>query len=161
MATANDMPEHDGEIALGAPTDSVLERVVLRDQRVSLESAGIVISGGRGLDTVGFAMLEQISESVGGAVGASLAAVDLGLAPVSRQIGQSGKFVTPQVYLAVGMSGTPQHLAGIGSATRIIAVNTDPEAPIFRFAEAGALADARILLPLLSQALETQAGDRK
>jgi electron transfer flavoprotein alpha subunit len=160
VATANDMLEHDGEIALGAPSDSVLQRVELRDQRVALESARVVISGGRGLDTEGFAMLEQISETVGGAVGASLAAVDLGLAPVSRQIGQSGKFVTPQIYLAVGMSGTPQHLAGIGSASRIIAVNTDPEAPIFRFAEAGALADARSLLPLLSQALEEQAADQ-
>lgn len=98
-------------------------------------------------------MLEQIAEKVAGAVGASLAAVDLGLAPVSRQIGQSGKFATPEVYLAVGMSGTPQHLAGIGSATRIIALNTDPDAAIFRFAEAGVVADARILLPLLSQAL--------
>ena len=159
VATANDMPEHDGEIALGAPTDRALERVALRDQRMALESAGVVISGGRGLDAEGFAMLEQIADAVGGAVGASLAAVDLGLAPVSRQIGQSGKFVTPQVYLAVGMSGTPQHLAGIGSATRIIAVNTDPEAPIFRFAEVGVVADARILLPLLSLALETNAGD--
>ena len=161
VATANDMPEHDGEITLGAPTDCVSERVELRDQRVSLESAGVVISGGRGLDAEGFALLEQISEAVAGAVGASLAAVDLGLAPVSRQIGQSGKFVTPQVYFAVGMSGTPQHLAGIGSATRIIAVNMDPEAPIFRFAETGVVADARILLPLLSLALETHAGDRR
>jgi electron transfer flavoprotein alpha subunit len=160
VATANDMPEHDGEITLGAPSDSVSQQVALRDQRMSLESAGVVIGGGRGLDAEGFAILEQIAESIGGALGASLAAVDLGLAPVSRQIGQSGKFVTPQVYLAVGMSGTPQHLAGIGSATRIIAVNSDPEAPIFRFAEAGVVADARILLPLLSQALETQAGVR-
>ncbi len=161
VATANDMPEHDGEIALGAPADSSLEHIALRDQPRSLESANVVISGGRGLDADGFALLEQISESVGGALGASLAAVDLGLAPVSRQIGQSGKFVTPHVYLAVGMSGTPQHLAGIGSATRIIAVNSDPEAPIFRFAETGALTDARTFLPLLNRALQSQAGDRK
>jgi electron transfer flavoprotein alpha subunit len=161
VATANDMPELAGEIALGAPADSNLEQIALHDQPRSLESANVVISGGRGLDADGFALLEQISECVGGALGASLAAVDLGLAPVSRQIGQSGKFVTPHVYLAVGMSGTPQHLAGIGSATRIIAINTDPEAPIFRFAETGALADARTLLPLINQALQTHAGDQE
>lgn len=161
VATANDMPEHDGEIALGAPANIVPARVPLSDQRVSLESARIVISGGRGLDAKGFELLEKIAQAVGGAVGASLPAVDLGLAPVSRQVGQSGKFATPEIYLAVGMSGTPQHLAGIGSATRILAVNSDPDAPIFRFAEAGAVADARTLLPLLSLALETQTGDRK
>ncbi len=155
VATANDMPEHDGEITLGAPAGIVPERIPLSDQRVSLEGARIVISGGRGLDAQGFEMLDKIAEAVGGAVGASLAAVDLGLAPVSRQIGQSGKFVTPKVYFAVGMSGTSQHLAGIGSATRIFAINTDADAPIFRFAETGVVSDARILLPLLRSALET------
>ena len=153
VATANEFPEHDGEIAIGSRGTLLLERVELSDQRVSLESARVVIGGGRGLDAEGFAQLELIAEAVGGAVAASLPAIDLGLAPVSRQVGQSGKFVTPEIYLAVGMSGTPQHLAGIGSATRIIAVNCDPDAPIFRFAEAGVATDARIFLPLLSSAL--------
>jgi electron transfer flavoprotein alpha subunit len=131
----------------------------LADQGIALENARIVIGGGRGLDEAGFAQLERIANALGGAVAASLPAVDLGFAPVSRQVGQSGKFVTPQIYVAVGMSGTPQHLAGIGSATRIITVNTDADAPIFRVAETGVVADARILLPLLSAALESMNGE--
>jgi electron transfer flavoprotein alpha subunit len=154
VATANVMPECDGEIALGAPSAVPADRIALGDRGVALESARIVIGGGRGLDAGGFAELERIAAALGGAVAASLPAVDLGLAPVSRQVGQSGKFVTPELYLAAGMSGTPQHLAGIGTATRIIAINSDPDAPIFAVAEAGAVADARALLPLLGAAIE-------
>jgi electron transfer flavoprotein alpha subunit len=159
VATANDLAEHDGEIALGARASLPLEKTPLADQSVALESAQIVIGGGRGLDQAGFAQLDRIAKTLAGAVAASLPAVDLGLAPVSRQVGQSGKFVTPQIYVAVGMSGTPQHLAGIGNATRIIAINTDADAPIFGVAEAGAIADARILLPLLGAALESMNGE--
>jgi electron transfer flavoprotein alpha subunit len=160
VATANDLADHDGEIALGAPSTLPLERTPLSDQSIALEGARIVVAGGRGLDEAGFAQLDRIAKALGGAVAASLPAVDLGLAAVSRQVGQSGKFVTPEIYLAVGMSGTSQHMAGIGSATRIIAINLDPDAPIFAVAETGVIADARILLPLLSLALETQAGDQ-
>jgi electron transfer flavoprotein alpha subunit len=156
VAVVNDMPDLDGEIALGAPVEPAPERIARADQRVALESARIVLGGGRGLDEAGFALLERIAEALGGAVGASLPAVDLGLAPVSQQVGQSGKFVTPALYFAVGMSGTPQHLAGIGSATRLIALNNDPAAAIFRVAEAGAAADARTLLPLVLRAVEAR-----
>jgi electron transfer flavoprotein alpha subunit len=159
VATANDLAEHDGEIAIGAPSALPLKRTPLIDQSIALESARIVIGGGRGLDEAGFAQLERVANALGGAVAASLPAVDLGLAPVSRQVGQSGKFVTPEVYVAVGLSGTPQHLAGIGTATRIIAVNQDPDAPIFGVAETGAVADAKTLLPLLSAALESLNGE--
>ena len=159
VATANDVLDHDGEVALGTVSSMQLDRTALSDQNVALESARIVIGGGRGLDEAGFAVLERIAKALGGAVSASLPAVDLGLAPVSRQVGQSGKFVTPEIYLAAGMSGTPQHLAGIGSASRIIAINKDPDAPIFRVAEAGAVADARALLPLVAAALETLVGE--
>ena len=119
----------------------------------ALEGARLVVSGGRGLDAEDFRTLRALADRLGGALGGSLPAVDLGLVPVSRQVGQSGKFVTPAIYLAVGLSGTPQHLAGIGPATRIIAINKDQSAPIFRFAEAGAVADAKILLPRLLAAL--------
>jgi electron transfer flavoprotein alpha subunit len=161
IATANDLKESDGEIILGAPASRAPERTPLVDQSIALESARIVIGGGRGLDEVGFAQLERIAIALGGAVAASLPAVDLGLAPVSRQVGQSGKFVTPEIYVAVGMSGTPQHLAGIGSATRIIAINKDPDAPIFRVAETGVVADARTLLPLLGAALESEEEENR
>lgn len=158
VATANDPIDHDGDIALGKRSTAAFERIPLADQSIALETAPIVIGGGRGLNEAGFVHLEQIARCLGGAVSASLPAVDLGLAPVSRQVGQSGKFVTPEIYLAIGMSGTPQHLAGIGSATRIIAINKDPEAPIFGFAESGAIADAHLLLPLLCAALATDEG---
>lgn len=157
VATANAMPDHDGEIALGAPSTSPVERSAMHDKGVAMESARFVVGGGRGLDADGFVALEGIAKLLGGAVAASLPAVDLGLAPVSRQVGQSGKFVTPEIYLAAGISGTPQHLAGIGAATRIIAINSNPDAPIFAVAEAGAVADARTLLPLLGAALEALA----
>lgn len=154
VATANDLAEADGTTTLGAPADLPVERAALADQSVSLESSRIVIGGGRGLDAEGFAQLERIAGALGGAVAASLPAVDLGLAPVSRQVGQSGKFVNPAVYFAAGMSGTPQHFAGVGARARIVAVNPDRDAPIFGFAETGAVADARQLLPLLADALE-------
>lgn len=159
VAAANDMLDHDGEITLGTASSLNLDSTALSDQSIALESARIVIGGGRGLDEAGFAALERIAKALGGAVAASLPAVDLGLAPVSRQVGQSGKFVTPEIYLAAGMSGTPQHMAGIGSASRIIAINKDPDAPIFGVAEAGAVADAKILLPLVAAALESLVGE--
>ena len=158
VATANVLPECDGNIELGAPTLLAVDRTALTDQRISLESAPIVIGGGRGLDDAGFRLLERLAELVGGAVGASLPAIDLGLASVSRQVGQSGKFVTPRIYLAVGLSGTPQHLAGIGDATRLMAINSDPDAAIFKFAEAGIIADARQLLPILVETIEQRMG---
>lgn len=153
VATANVRPPCDGEIALGAPSAVEVARAEKPDQRIALESASIVLGGGRGLDEAGFAQLDRLADLLGGAVGASLPATDLGLAPVSRQVGQSGKFVTPTFYLAAGLSGTPQHLAGIGSATRLLAINSDPEAAIFRYAEAGAVADAGILLSALVEAV--------
>lgn len=132
-----------------------IERHPLDERKAALEGARIVVSGGRGLDEAGFQLLDEIADCLGGALGASLQAIDLGLAPVSRQVGQSGKFVTPQIYLAVGLSGTPQHLAGIGAATRILAINKDPDAPIFDFSELGIVADWREALPLLRDALNS------
>ncbi len=154
VATANDLGGTDGSLALGAPCTLPLEREALADQSASLEGARIVIGGGRGLDPECFVQLERIAAALDAAVGASLPAVDLGLAPVSRQVGQSGKFVNPAIYFAAGMSGTPQHFAGVGARARVLAVNPDEEAPIFGFAEAGAVADARQLLPHLADALE-------
>ena len=158
IATANDLAGADGALALGQAADLATERTPLADQSVSLEGARVVIGGGRGLDPEGFVQLERIAKALGGAVSASLPAVDLGLAPVARQVGQSGKFVNPAIYFAAGMSGTPQHFAGVGARARIIAVNQDREAPVFGFAEAGAVGDARELLPLIADALEERRG---
>ncbi len=152
VATANDL-ECKELISLGQQGKLSIEREPLADRGVSLESAKIVIGGGRGLDEEGFDQLERIAAALSGAVSASLAAVDLGLASVSRQVGQSGKFVNPVIYFAAGMSGTPQHFAGVGARAQIIAVNSDRDAPIFGFAQVGAVADSRRLLPLLADAL--------
>ncbi|WP_150290993.1 electron transfer flavoprotein subunit alpha/FixB family protein [Sphingobium estronivorans] len=153
VATMNE-PIGDAEILSVAPVRSEVQRVPLPARKAALEGARIVISGGRGLDSEAFAVLDKIADRIDGALGASLPAVDLGLAPVSRQIGQSGNFVTPRLYLAAGISGTPQHLAGIGTATQIIAINKDADAPIFRFAEIGLVIDARDLLPELLRSIE-------
>lgn len=154
VATAHDHSFCSGNILLGDDDPRLpIETAALPDQGISLEAARIVVGGGRGLNTTTFAHLARIARQLDGAVSASLPAVDLGLAPVSRQVGQSGKFVNPDIYFAVGMSGTPQHFAGVGARARILAVNADAEAPIFSFAEAGVVADAGSFLPMLADAL--------
>lgn len=128
------------------------------DSMPALEGARIVVSGGRGMQgEAGFALLGQIASQLGAALGGSLPTVDAGWVSVSRQIGQSGKFVAPHTYFAVGMSGTPQHMAGVSTDSRIIAVNKDPEAPIFKLADIGVVADWQQLLPLLQQSLAERA----
>jgi electron transfer flavoprotein alpha subunit len=124
----------------------------------NLEGAKVVVSGGRGMGgKEGFAPLAELAGCLGGALGGSLPAVDAGWVPVFRQVGQSGKFVTPEVYVAVGISGTPQHLAGIAPSTRIVAINKDAEADIFRFAEIGMVAEWKDALPALISRLKETA----
>ncbi|MCL4183018.1 MAG: electron transfer flavoprotein subunit alpha/FixB family protein [Burkholderiaceae bacterium] len=132
------------------------ELVESADSLPRLEGAAVVVSGGRGMDgTEGFELLARIASSLGAALGGSLPTVDAGWVPVARQIGQSGKFVASRLYFAVGISGTPQHLAGVSPATRIVALNKDPEAAIFDVAEVGVVGDWREILPLLAQRLES------
>ena len=119
-------------------------------QRKRLEGARIIVSGGRGMQSPdGFLQLQQLADALGAALGGSLPAVDAGWAPVSHQVGQSGKYVTPELYVAVALSGTPQHMAGIGPDTDIVAINSDPEADIFSAAAVGVVADWTQLLPVL------------
>lgn len=134
------------EITPEAPTDAM----------PPLEGAPIVVSGGRGMQgEEGFGLLRSVAERLGASLGGSLPTVDAGWVPVARQIGQSGKFVSPRLYLAVGISGTPQHLAGIAPGTPIIALNKDPDAPIFKVAQTGVVGDWRELLPALLDELGT------
>ncbi|MCG7200269.1 electron transfer flavoprotein subunit alpha/FixB family protein [Marinobacter pelagius] len=130
-----------------APAAPVLATESSGESLPPVESSKLVISGGRGLNEEGFSMLEQLARSSGGTLGGSLPAVDAGLVPVVRQVGISGKFVSPELYFAVGISGTPQHMAGISPDTRILAINKDPEAPIFSMAEAGVVGEWQELLP--------------
>jgi electron transfer flavoprotein alpha subunit len=129
-------------------------RPAAADQPRRVDAARLVVAGGRGMGGAeGFAKLRELSALLDAATAASLPAVDAGWASVSQQVGQSGAYVAPDLYLAVGMSGTPQHLAGIAPHSRIAAINPDPEADIFRFAELGVVAPWQDVLPRLIEAL--------
>jgi len=131
------------------------ELLTSSDQQARLEGARLVVSGGRGIGgPEGFELLARLAQRLGGALGGSLPAVDAGWVPVARQVGVSGKFVTPRIYFAVGISGTPQHLAGVATTSRVVALNKDPEAPIFAVADVGVVADWRELLPAVARQLE-------
>lgn len=117
--------------------------------------AELIVSGGRGIGgEAGVAALHELASHLNAPVGGSLPAVDAGWFPISHQIGQSGSYVSPAVYLAVGISGTPQHLAGVDPASAIVAINQDPEAPIFGVARVGVVAEWAEFLPHLSAELQ-------
>ncbi|MCZ6708721.1 MAG: electron transfer flavoprotein subunit alpha/FixB family protein [Chloroflexi bacterium] len=126
---------------------------------VKLEDAEIVISGGRGLGAPeAFADLERLAGVVGGAVGASRAACDLGWYPPSQQVGLTGTVVSPTLYVAIAISGASQHMAGCGGAKNIVAINKDPEANIFRFSRFGIVDDYKKVLPALEEELKKAFG---
>ena len=141
-----------------APRTKVVSRNLEAESGgVRLETAKIVIAGGRGIGAPeGFAVLERLAATVGGAVGASRVACDLGWCAHSRQIGLSGKTVSPDLYVAVGISGASQHMAGCGRARAILAINSDPEAAIFKEATFGIVGDYRQIVPALIEALALQ-----
>jgi electron transfer flavoprotein alpha subunit len=160
MADAD--PSRRGEVIRVAPQAlRPRTRVVSRHRDAtdtkSLEDAKVIVAGGRGLEgPEGFRVLETLAEVLDGAVGSSRVPCDLGWCPHSWQIGLTGRTVTPDLYFAVGISGAGQHMAGCGNARTIVAINTDPEAAIFKDARFGIVGDYRKVVPALVEALKQQ-----
>ena len=137
----------------------VLKKIVYHTGRKDIAEADIIVAGGRGVGGGGnFAMLESLADALGGVVGASRSAVDEGWRPHSEQVGQTGKSVAPKLYIACGISGAVQHIAGMSGAGTVIAINRDAEAPIFKAADYGIVGDIVEVVPQLEKAVRAHSG---